>query len=113
MKKIFLTIAIALASLNCLAVDNQKQPNTETTVEHVEKTSDRSTGRQWKGHEVFQGPKGGLYYWHTVQSGKNAGKQIKRYLSKEEREKFNAGNNAYPHETHQNQPLLRALHQGA
>lgn len=91
MKKLLLTIAIVLASLNCVAAPESKQTATTANVERVEKSQDQSTGRQWKGHEVFRGPKGGLYYWHVPKTGKNAGQQTKRYLNKDEREQFNAG----------------------
>lgn len=92
MKKLLLTIAIVLASLNCVAAPESKPTATTAKVERVEnKSQDQSTGRPWKGHEVFRGPKGGLYYWHVPKTGKNAGQQVKRYLTKEEREQFNAG----------------------
>ena len=92
MKKILLTIAIVLASLNCVAVaENTKGADAKPATERVEKKQDQSTNRTWKGHEVYRGPKGGLYYWHVPKSGKNAGQQVKRYLNKEEREQFNAG----------------------
>lgn len=92
MKKILLTIAIVLASLNCVAApESAKKADAKPAVERVEKKQGQSTGRPWKGHEVFRGPKGGLYYWHVPKTGKNAGQQVKRYLTKEEREQFNAG----------------------
>lgn len=92
MRKLIITIIIALATLNCVAApENAKKADAKLAVERVEKKQDQSTGRPWKGHEVFRGPKGGLYYWHVPKTGKNAGKQVKRYLTKEEREQFNAG----------------------
>lgn len=92
MRKLIITIIIALASLNCVAApESAKKADAKPAVERVEKKQDHSTGRPWKGHEVFRGPKGGLYYWHVPKTGKNAGQQVKRYLTKEEREQFNAG----------------------
>lgn len=92
MRKLFITIIIAMATLNCVAAnEGTRQADAKPAVERVEKKQDQSTGRPWKGHEVFRGPKGGLYYWHVPKTGKNAGQQVKRYLTKEEREQFNAG----------------------
>ena len=56
MKKILLTIAIVLASLNCVAApESAKKADAKPAVERVEKKQDQSTGRPWKGHEVFRG----------------------------------------------------------
>ena len=89
MKKLFITIFIALAALTCAAGNTTTaKQGTSAAVERVEKKQDPIVGT-FKGHDVHQGPKGGLYWWHTPKTGKNAGKQVKRYLTKEEREQFN------------------------
>ena len=95
MKKILITLAavlaVTLAPMSLSAENTNTNAGGKPATEQVQKTKDQSTGRTWKGHEVFRGPKGGLYYWHTPKTGKNAGTPTKRYLSKEERDQFDAG----------------------
>lgn len=91
MKKILLTIAIVLASLNCVAAhESANKADARPTIEQTTKSQDPVVGT-YKGREIHRGSKGGLWYWHTPKTGKNAGKQVKRYLSKEEKQEFNQG----------------------
>ena len=91
MRKLIITIIIALATLNCVAAtEGTRQADARPAIEQTTKSQDPVVGT-YKGREIHRGSKGGLWYWHTPKTGKNAGKQVKRYLNKQEREQFNAG----------------------
>ena len=94
MKKFLFSIIIALAALTCVAGTNNSnsQSTSQVKTECVEKKQDPIVGT-YKGHEIHQGARGGLYWWYTAKSGKHAGEQVKHYLSKEEKEEFNQGKN--------------------
>lgn len=93
MRKLFITIIIALAALNCAAApEGIRQADARPAIEQTTKSQDPVVGT-YKGREIHRGSKGGLWYWHTPKTGKNAGKQVKRYLTKQEKEEFNQGKN--------------------
>ena len=93
MRKLIITIIIALATLNCVAApEGTRQADARPAIEQTTKSQDPIVGT-YKGREIHRGSKGGLWYWHTPKTGKNAGKQVKRYLTKQEKEEFNQGKN--------------------
>lgn len=92
MKKFIITLIIVLAAMSCMAANNDNSGAQAPQTEQTATTGQDPVVGTWKGHEVHRGAKGGLYYWHTPKTGKNAGKQVKRYLSKQEKEEFNASN---------------------
>lgn len=97
MKKLFLTIAILLAAFTLQAGQVVKK-TAAIKVERVAKPEgskqDKSTDWCYQDrdgfHQIYQGASGGMYYWKVAKSGKNAGKPVKRYLSKEDKQKVNA-----------------------
>lgn len=93
MKKIFLSIMLALAALTCTAGTIVKSDNTVRVEQTTAKSGDTPTGYCWEDRDgkypIYQGSKGGYFYYKVAKSGKNAGQPVKRYLSKEDREKLN------------------------
>ena len=93
MKKIFLSIMLALAALTCTAGTIVKSDNTVRIEQTIAKPGETSTDYCWEDldgkYHIYQGSKGGYFYYKVAKSGKNAGKPVKRYLSKEDREKLN------------------------
>lgn len=95
MKKFIFSIIIALAALNCVAATESNKQTGKAQTERVEsqnKKQDPVVGT-YKGHEIHQGARGGLYWWYTAKTGKHAGEQVKHYLSKAEKEEFNQEKN--------------------
>lgn len=91
MRKLFITIIIALLALGCAAAaEGTRQADARPATEQTTKSQDPVVGT-YKGHEIHRGSKGGLWYWHTPKTGKNAGKQVKRYLTKQEKQELNQG----------------------
>lgn len=90
MKKFLLTVIIAMAALTCVAgTNNSKQPTSQVNTERVEQQNQDPVVGTYKGHQVRQGKRGGLYWTYIAKSGKHAGEQARHYLSKAEKEEFN------------------------
>ena len=72
----------------------QAETTNRTATQKTEQVTNQATdtnpvvGQDKKGRTIHQGKKGGLYYWTTTKSGKNAGKVRKGYLTKAEKEEF-------------------------
>lgn len=97
MRKLFITIAIVLATATCFGettekgnlVRNGNTFSTERTTKSTtkEKQPDVAIGAQWEDEEgtydIYMGAKGGLYYYKMAKTGKHAGELTKRYISKD------------------------------
>ena len=92
MKKLFAIILLALAAMTCTAGTIVKVDNTVKIERTAQNGTDKFTGYCWEDKDgkypIYQGSKGGYYYFKVAKSGKHAGEQTKRYLPKEDREKL-------------------------
>ena len=101
MKKLFLIIAIMLASLTMQAGQViRKTANVKVERVTFKQGKDKNIGTaiDWcyqdrdGNHQIYRGDKGGMYYYKVAKSGKNAGEPVRRYVKKEDREKINNTN---------------------
>ena len=98
MRKLFITIAIVLATATCFGettersnlVRNGNTFSIERTTKSTttkEKQPDVAIGAQWEDEEgsydIYMGAKGGLYYYKVAKTGKHAGEPTKRYIPKD------------------------------
>ena len=98
MRKLFITIAIVLATATCFGETTEKgnlvrngntfsieRTNESTTTK--EKQPDVAIGAQWQDddgtYDIYMGAKGGLYYYKMAKTGKHAGELTKRYIPKD------------------------------
>ncbi len=98
MRKLFITIAIVLATATCFGETTEKgnlvrngntfsiERTTKSTTTK-EKQPDVAIGAQWEDEEgtydIYMGAKGGLYYYKMAKTGKHAGELTKRYIPKD------------------------------
>jgi hypothetical protein len=88
-KMIFLMMCLLLMSAAPIHAENNNRTATKTEQVTNQATDQNPVvGKDKKGRTIHQGKKGGLYYWTTTKSGKNAGKARKGYLTKAEKEEF-------------------------
>lgn len=93
MKKLIILALVLLAAL--MSDAEVKRVGTPSTT--IEQTADGGKGTKtgWVvidkdgQHTVYRGPKGGLFYVKNAKSGKNAGKPVRRSLSKDDRQTIN------------------------
>lgn len=100
MRKLFITIAIVLATATATCfgettekgnlVRNGNTFSVERTTKSTttkEKQPDVAIGAQWEDEEgtydIYMGAKGGLYYYKMAKTGKHAGELTKRYIPKD------------------------------
>lgn len=92
MKRIIITVLAAL--MLAMTPNFSSVANAATKTEQVTASTDPNpVVGTYKGHKIRQGKKGGLYYWDVAKSGKKAGQQVKRYLTKAQKEEFLSGKN--------------------
>lgn len=93
MKKFFAFIMLAIAAMTCNAGTIVKMEETVKIERTAQSNTDKPTGYCWEDKDgkypIYQGSKGGFYYYKVAKSGKHAGEPVKRYLTKEDREKMN------------------------
>lgn len=96
MRKLFITIAIVLATATCFGETTEKgnlvRNGNTFRVEQTEKPKaepqpDMPIGAQWEDkdgvYDIYMGAKGGLYYYKEAKTGKHAGELTKRYIPKD------------------------------
>lgn len=91
--KRFICILMILGAMlwTCPIIQAENKTRTAQKTEQVtNQQADKNpiVGQDKKGRTIYQGAKGGLYYWTTIKRGDNAGKVTKRYLTKAEKEEF-------------------------
>lgn len=92
MKKLIFAIIVMMITAGSITL--QAETTNRTATQKTEQVTNQATdqnpvvGQDKKGRTIHQGSKGGLYYWAIPKTGKNAGKAVKRYLSKADKEEF-------------------------
>ena len=89
MKRLTMILMILGAMLWACPIQAENKKSEVKTEQVTNQDQNPVMGKDKKGRTIHQGKKGGLYYWTTTKSGKNAGKVRKGYLTKTEKEEFN------------------------
>lgn len=94
MKKILIAIALMMCAI-FVGAEIKYQPTT-VKVEQVEGKQHTCTDyvyvdKQGQAHRVYVGARGGMYYFAVAKSGKHAGEQVMRYLTKSQKAEIKQG----------------------